>query len=160
MINFLYTTFVYIICITPYILIGYCLNKIYSMYIDYKTEKNPKKVIIKQIYYSLFDVIYKQFGENINDLNQVLKQVSDNKLSLDDFDKLKKIAYLTMDILKYNNVKYKLIINNNILTIKLLDKEYIHDKNLNSLLSLLDIKVKSKLDDDNLILSLEQKESK
>jgi hypothetical protein len=160
MINFIYTSTIYIISITPYILFGYGLNKFYSMYQDYKTEKNPKKVVIKQIYYSLFDVLYKQFGENINELNQVLKQVSDNKLSLEDFDKLKKIAYLTIDISKYNNIKYKLVINNNILTVKLLDKEYIHDRNLNSLLSLLDIKVKSKLDDDNLILFLEQKESK
>lgn len=160
MINFIYTTSLYIISITPYILFGFCLNKFYSMYQDYKIEKDTKKVVIKQIYYSLFDVIYKQFGENINELNQVLKQVSDNKLSLEDFDKIKKIAYLTIDISKYNNIKYKLVINNNVLTVKLLDKEYIHDKNLNSLLSLLDIKVKSKLDDDNLILFLEQKESK
>lgn len=144
----------YIISIVPYIGIGFLLNKIYTMYNDYKLEKNPKKVIVKQIYTSLFDVIYKHFGDNINDLDKLLQSNSNNKLSLQDFDKLKKITYLTMDVAKENNKKYKIIINNNKLTVTLLDKTYINNNNLLELFSLLDLKVIKNIDDEN-VLTLE-----
>jgi hypothetical protein len=149
--------FTYILNILPYVGFGFCLNRLYSLYTDYKREKNIKKVVIKEIYVSLFDTVYKQFGENINDLDKLLKQTSNNKLSLDDFDKLKRITMLTMEVSKHHNKKYKIIINNNKLTVSLLDSSYMENKELNELLGLLDLKIISNANSD--VLTLEQNQN-
>ena len=153
-VNLTYNIVAYTFSILPYISIGFCLNRIYSMYNDYRVDKNAKKIVIKQVYISMFDILYKHMGENIEQLDNLLKDTSKNKLSLQDFDKLKKITSLTMDIAKEHDKKYKIIINNNKLTVTLLDKSYIKNNNLLELLSLLDLKIISNDNDD--ILTLEQ----
>lgn len=153
MLNITYNFVMYTLSVLPYIGIGFFSNKIYSLYKEYRNEKNIQKIVVKEIYISLFDTLYKQFGENINELDKMLKENSNNKLSLNDFDKLKKITYLITEVAKEHNKKYKIIINNNKLSINLIDKTYINNKSVRELLDLADLKIKNELEDsDNLLL--------
>lgn len=146
--NITYNFVTYTLSVIPYIGIGFFGNKLYSMYKEYTREKNIQKIVVKQIYISLFDTIYKQFGENINDLDKILKENSNNKLSLKDFDKLKKITYLLTEVAKDHNKKYKIIINNNKLSITLIDKTYINNRSLRELLELADLKIIQNINDE------------
>jgi len=148
MLNITYNFVTYTLSVMPYIGIGFFGNKLYSLYKEYKYEKNIQKIVVKQIYISLFDTLYKQFGENINDLDKILKENSNNKLSLKDFDKLKKITYLLSEVAKEHNKKYKIIINNNKLSITLIDKTYIDNILLRELLEFADLKIIKNIDDE------------
>ena len=148
MLNITYNFVTYTLSVMPYIGIGFFGNKLYSLYKEYKYEKNIQKIVVKQIYISLFDTLYKQFGENINDLDKIVKENSNNKLSLKDFDKLKKITYLLSEVAKEHNKKYKIIINNNKLSITLIDKTYIDNILLRELLEFADLKIIKNIDDE------------
>lgn len=148
MLNITYNFVTYTLSVIPYICVGFFGNKLYSLYKEYSNEKNIQKIVVKQIYISLFDTIYKQFGENINDLDKMLKENSNNKLSLQDFNKLKKITYLITEVAKEYNKKYRIIINNNKLSITLIDKTYIDNKNVRELLELVDLRIIQKINDE------------
>lgn len=148
MLNITYNFITYTLSVLPYIGIGFFGNKLYSLYKEYSNEKNVQKIVVKQIYISLFDTLYKQFGENINDLDKILKENSNNKLSLQDFDKLKKITYLITEVAKEHNKKYRIIINNNKLSITLIDKTYIDNRNVRELLELVDLRIIQKINDE------------